>query len=94
MASGYAILNINGPPPEALQNTAHGLHPLSHLSCVIGSMCWFELLIYFEPALFLLLMHYYRCIDIIKLRSESNTDDLTLIAYGGDGDGKGGTGRA
>lgn len=63
MASGRAILNISGPPAEALQNTAHGLHPLSHVSCVLGSMCWFEMLMsrpffYYSGALLKVYRHH------------------------------------
>lgn len=63
MASGRAILNISGPPAGALQNTAHGLHPLSHVSCILGSMCWFEMLMsrpffYYSGALLKVYRHH------------------------------------
>lgn len=38
-----------------------------------------------EPSRFLLLVHFQRCIDIIKFWSESNTDILPLTAYRGTG---------
>lgn len=48
-ASGRAVPNVTGPPAEALQKSPHCLYPASNVSCILGSMCWFQMLVLSRP---------------------------------------------